>query len=601
MSNRRFRFPNLTFCCYSAKVDKYGRKLKEKKGEDLRKYYRLSKDGEAAPSGSKEDQVLEDEEDSEEAEEPKEKEWDRARGEGPMYSSSEEESEEEEEDLEEPLSSDEEGSLRGGADDLVDFEEDDIYDRIGPFATEEIPMGDAARRLAVVNMDWDNVRAKDLFKILHSFAPVGGKVTSVKVFPSEFGKERLAHEAIHGPPAEIFGGSAEAADGEDAEEGGESLVPKDDSGEEFDNEKLRLYQLERLRYYYAIVECDSIATAKTIYEACDGTEYEKTSNFFDIRYVPDEEEFTDEPRDSTLENPTAYKPVDFVTKALQHSKVELTWDQDSAERIKTTRRKFTKDDLAEMDFQAYLGSDSESEEDEDKKKKYREMLLGGTNDEEEAEDMEITFQPGLEGKVQTLVEKKLDTKDGKKKDKKKQQKKKQDSDSEDEEEQFEAGEGTGEDGGPDLGFDDPFFLEAENPKRAKKLMKEQKKEGKKRRNEPDPEKEKEKAELELLLADETGQHSKHFEMKEVIKNEKKARRRGKKNKKGEEPPADTFEIDVADSRFAPMLSSNAFAIDTTSAQFKETTNMRKLLAARKPGAEGSTVSLLARRFVFGVV
>jgi len=54
-------------------------------------------------------------------------------------------------------------------------------------------------------------------------------------------------------------------------------------GMDYHREKLRRYQITRLRFYYAVVVCDSLETANEIYEKCDGIEYEGSANKLDLR------------------------------------------------------------------------------------------------------------------------------------------------------------------------------------------------------------------------------------------------------------------------------------------------------------------------------
>lgn len=54
-------------------------------------------------------------------------------------------------------------------------------------------------RFAVCNLDWDRVKAADIMILLSSFCPRGGSVRQVTIYPSEYGKKRMAEEERLGP------------------------------------------------------------------------------------------------------------------------------------------------------------------------------------------------------------------------------------------------------------------------------------------------------------------------------------------------------------------------------------------------------------------
>ncbi|KAJ3005338.1 pre-rRNA-processing protein esf1 [Thoreauomyces humboldtii] len=635
------------------RVDKYGRAARKTGKGGLERFYKLDE----VESGGDDDQEEDDVE------------------EGVTIGDDQDESDSDEDDTA-PLGSDEEpgsefesGSIDGDEDETLprvsrfdlargggDLESDsesepedgpdaadaaESGDASGFYAEEDIPTGDETSRFAVVNLDWDHVKAADLFKIFDGFKPATGAVRNVRIYPSEFGLERLEREAREGPPKELFEepvsseASSEEDDGQDLNG---RLIQVDDGAP--DNVKLRAYQLERLRYYYAVVETDSVDTARAIYAATDGTEFEASANFFDLRYIPDGMEFDHPPKDEATSLPSAYAPRDFVTSALQHSNVKLTWDEDDDDRVRVTRRKFTKADLEEMDFKAYLASSS-SEDEEDPaaaREKFRALLGGaaasGAGDvyggKGKGEELEITFAPGLSEKAAALLEKKkndaaqkdetvfdtyLRTQKEKRKAKKTARKTGEALPTNDSDDHSHNASSDDDHHGVDMS--DPFFADAFGPEfdgpandsddvAAPPKSKKDKKEKKPKKPSPSSKEAlalaaREKAELELLLLSDpttttTGavattsgntvvSDARHFDARQIIKEEKAAKR--KKSRKATKKETreggvqEGFEIDTTDPRFTDMMDNHNFAIDPTNPQFKKTQAMGKLLDERR--------------------
>lgn len=294
-------------------------------------------------------------------------------------------------------------------------EEDDyLMDKVmseHPLVNQQVTVGEATKRLALVNLDWDQIRALDIYVLLHGFKPLIGVIKSVKILPSEFGKERLRMESIHGP--QISKLVEESSDEEKSVK--RSIVEENNrlEAEErgYNDLELRKYQLERLKYFFAVVECDSVETAAAIYAKCDGLEFEKSANVLDFRYIPEDVIFDEgEMREycDKLPIPGEYraKPT-MVTGALQNTRVKLTWDEDDVERKKALKplptKKKGKVDWRDVDMGAYLASATSSSGSEGEAEEYKKRLLGETEDVfgskgklERGKELQVSFTSAFE-------------------------------------------------------------------------------------------------------------------------------------------------------------------------------------------------------------
>ncbi|XP_039264299.1 ESF1 homolog [Styela clava] len=407
-------------------VDKRGRPIKESTSKNLRKFYHLSKaerkrihkeriktraalkkqlgghefqnehdieqKGEDHKVPASKDRINDSDSDSSYfSSEDEDSDIDLARGKGNVESSSDEENE-----VDQALNNS----------NILDHDWGEM-DNMAPRSEE------TSNRLALCGMDWDRVHAADLFVLLDSFKPSGGSIKSITIYPSEYGSKRIAEEEKMGP-AELKEMKQDELEEEWHKE----------EGEQFNMEKLRQYQLNRLKYYYAVIECDSMATAEKIYQECDGTEFETSCSKIDLRFIPDGMEFNDFPPKETaasMPDLAKYKPISFITAALNQTKVNLTWDETDHKRTALTKGKFTKDELENMDVRDFLASSSSDSEggdesqsmnrsnsnmnsnslqrrgdmeDKERMEMYRKLLLG-SEDEKDDIDMEVTWEPDL--------------------------------------------------------------------------------------------------------------------------------------------------------------------------------------------------------------
>lgn len=147
--------------------------------------------------------------------------------------------------------------------------------------TADVAEVDPTKRLAVCNLDWDNIRAVDLFVVFRSFIPPDGEIIRVSIHPSEYGKEQMEIEEQRGPNRDIWANGEVTIDDENDDDlivdeatkeeerkikqlselhktlvamnqGSAGDVIESEKTSTFNKEKLRAYELQRLKYYYAV-------------------------------------------------------------------------------------------------------------------------------------------------------------------------------------------------------------------------------------------------------------------------------------------------------------------------------------------------------------
>lgn len=580
-------------------IDKYGRKLNKKPSDDLKKFYELTDSdddddeegrcqhimGNAVISGgNKIEKSLMDK--------LKNLEVDYIRGEGILQSDSSDDSSSSEEE-----NNDESDKTMIDNWIMLDHNAD---------RTDE-----SSRRIACMHMDWDRIRAVDIMILCNSFIPPGfGSVLSVKIYPSEYGKARMAEEEYQGPK------ELTAINRYDDKNENEEV---DEECAEY-REKLRQYQLNRLKYYYAVVEFDSVKSAEVVYNECDGLEYESTANRLDFRFISDDILFDDEPKDTCTEiqDLSAYEPRIFVTSALNHAKVELTWDETDVNRKEISEKLFSNrnNEVSEYELKKIVAFSSDSEEEDNYLKENHKACCNSDNDQENnksndkidqykslleeirqkeeqkrSNQIEMEYTWSLADRVggnqtkreeiiknhltpfEEIIERKKQKKKIKMLARKRNVKTNNDSDHCYSSSDFD-----------DIDLNDPYFAEEfqnDEYKKPKKRIKIKKSKQVESRNDLNEENLQTQKELDLILQDEYSVNKSHFSLKKIQEddlnlNKKKKRKMDKSNTQTTEI-TDTFTMKLDDARFNALFHNPEFNIDPTDKSYKKTKGMEKLI------------------------
>jgi len=218
----------------------------------------------------------------------------------------------------------------------------------------------------------------------------------------------------------------------------------------YDPIELRKYELKKLKYYYAVIYCDSISTASYLYTTLDGKEIERTQCFIDMRFIPNSlKKFPYQPKEICDHIPANKEYVQkfHPNNALQDTKVKLTYDENNKEREDIIERAFKKEGFNEEEINEFLVSSDDEDDlnavknfisdfDENESEKNSENNNENNNNNnfnllkkkrkmrkfKDGETIEIRFNRGFEGINNNIKNNNSDDDENKKKEKSKWEK-----------------------------------------------------------------------------------------------------------------------------------------------------------------------------------
>ena len=120
-------------------------------------------------------------------------------------------------------------------------------------------------------------------------------IEKVQIYPSLYGIEQMKRDSLYGPPKEMFESkrSAEATKkiDEKREYKADDEFQLDENDEGKNLAQLRKYEVNKMKYFYGIVYCNSRKTAKRIFKEFNGFEFELTNITLNLSFVDDNLQF----------------------------------------------------------------------------------------------------------------------------------------------------------------------------------------------------------------------------------------------------------------------------------------------------------------------
>ena len=152
------------------------------------------------------------------------------------------------------------------------------------------------------------------------------------MYPSLFGLEQMKHDSINGPPKEIFESEEvvkqrlekqkqaklrakkskkkqpknESEDESESDEMAEQ-IQDEENPDAYNQSKLRRYEIQKMKYYYAVIHCNSKQTAIFLYDEYNGFEFENTNVRLNMSFIPDDIKFEQPVKEEASSIPANYE------------------------------------------------------------------------------------------------------------------------------------------------------------------------------------------------------------------------------------------------------------------------------------------------------